>query len=116
MLTWILLLFTLIFAASMVGCGLLLWKCPPKDINSLIGYRTKRSMRSQEAWDFSQRYAGKAWVGLGVVDGLVFIPLSCLPFPEEEEWVVFLFLFIQVVVLLLVCPLTERALKRYFYQ
>ena len=56
---WIPLLFTTIFAIAMVGGGLFLWKCPPKNINGLIGYRTKRSMQNQESWDFAQRYAGK---------------------------------------------------------
>ena len=100
----------------MVGCGLFLWKCPPKDINALIGYRTKRSMESQKAWDFAQCYAGKMWVRLGIADGLVFIPLSFLPIPERQVWVIFLFLFLHAVVLLLVCPLTERALKQYLNQ
>lgn len=30
---------------------------PPKNINGLVGYRTKRSMSSQNAWDFSQVYS-----------------------------------------------------------
>lgn len=30
---------------------------PPKEINYLYGYRTKRSMKSQESWDFAQRYS-----------------------------------------------------------
>jgi len=32
-------------------------KNPPKKINMLMGYRTKRSMQSQEAWDFAQVYS-----------------------------------------------------------
>ena len=30
---------------------------PTKKINTLVGYRTKRSMSSQEAWDFAQVYS-----------------------------------------------------------
>ena len=30
---------------------------PPKKINPLYGYRSKRSMQSQEKWDFAQKYA-----------------------------------------------------------
>lgn len=29
----------------------------PKQINDFVGYRTPRSMRSQEAWDFANRYS-----------------------------------------------------------
>ncbi len=31
----------------------------PKDINSLIGYRTKRSMASKEAWLLANSYSSK---------------------------------------------------------
>ena len=30
---------------------------PPKTINALYGYRTEKSMLSQEAWDFAQKYS-----------------------------------------------------------
>lgn len=30
---------------------------PPKSINSIYGYRTKRSMQSKRNWDFSQKYS-----------------------------------------------------------
>ena len=30
---------------------------PPKEINDFYGYRTKRSKRSKEAWDFAQEYS-----------------------------------------------------------
>lgn len=110
---WIPLLFTAIFAIAMVGGGLFLWKCPPKNINGLIGYRTKRSMQNQESWDFAQRYAGKVWVISGVLDACVFLPLSFLPF-DDEGWGPILFLLAQAFVLLLVCPVTQHALKIRF--
>lgn len=37
--------------------GLYLKVNPPKKINRMIGYRTKRSMDSQAAWDFAQVYS-----------------------------------------------------------
>jgi uncharacterized membrane protein len=39
--------------------GVVFWMCPPKKINGLYGYRTTRSCKSQEAWDFAQRYSAK---------------------------------------------------------
>ncbi|GMQ30248.1 hypothetical protein Aconfl_28910 [Algoriphagus confluentis] len=30
-------------------------KFPPEEINGLNGYRSARSMRSQQAWDFAQK-------------------------------------------------------------
>jgi len=35
--------------------GFVMSQYPPKKINSLYGYRSSASMKSQEAWDFAQR-------------------------------------------------------------
>jgi uncharacterized membrane protein len=35
---------------------------PPKKINHLYGYRTPRSMRSQEAWDCANLYSANAFI------------------------------------------------------
>ena len=37
--------------------GALLKKWPPKNINILCGYRTARSLRNKESWDFAQKIA-----------------------------------------------------------
>ena len=73
---WIFMLFMdLLIPLLMVGLGKLLAKHPPKRINGIYGYRTKRSMKTQETWDFAHRYLGNLWFRLG----LVLIPLSALP-------------------------------------
>ena len=48
---------------------------PPEEINGVYGYRTARSMKNRETWDFAHRYIGGLWVRLG----LVLLPLSVLP-------------------------------------
>ena len=45
--------------------GFILFKFPPKHINSFYGYRTRKSIKSQEIWEFSQRYSAKALMKLG---------------------------------------------------
>lgn len=45
--------------------GFILFKFPPKKINSLYGYRTASSMISQESWDFSQTYSAKQMMYMG---------------------------------------------------
>lgn len=45
--------------------GYLFLKNLPKKINSLYGYRTPRSMKSQERWDFAQDFAAKEMMNLG---------------------------------------------------
>ncbi len=43
---------------------------PPKKINRMMGYRTKSSMKSQDAWDFAQVYSSSLlfnWSLAGIV-------------------------------------------------
>lgn len=49
----------------LIATGYYMLKKPPKSINHFYGYRTKRSMKSQEAWDFSQKYAAKSMLRWG---------------------------------------------------
>ena len=50
----------------MVVFGKLFQHCPGK-INSVFGYRTRRSMASQEAWNFAHHACGKLWFRWGLV-------------------------------------------------
>ena len=47
--------------------GVVFWMYPPKKINEFYGYRTTRSRKSQEAWDFAQRYSAKLMTIFGLV-------------------------------------------------
>lgn len=58
-------LITLILPALMEISGLIMMLHPPKTRNVLFGYRTKRSLLSQETWDFANYYGGTLYVYLG---------------------------------------------------
>ena len=114
---YIMLLVILIMPLMMVGFGLLLMKNPPKKINSYYGYRTRRSVRSQDTWDFAHYYFGKLWL----VCGLVSIPISlvpiCLVLGKSEQVISvagLIVLGIQTLLLLVTILLTERALMKNF--
>lgn len=114
---YIMLLVILIMPLMMVGFGLLLMKNPPKRINSYYGYRTRRSVRSQETWDFAHYYFGKLWL----VCGLVSLPISlvplCLVLGKSEQVISvagLIVLGIQTLLLLVTILLTERALMKNF--
>ena len=47
--------------------ALILYKFPPKKINHLYGYRTAKSMSSQERWDFAQKYSALRMLESGIV-------------------------------------------------
>ncbi|RZJ34201.1 MAG: SdpI family protein [Flavobacterium sp.] len=70
----------LLEGAIFIAAGIFVLVFPPGKINSLYGYRTVASMRSQAAWHFSQNFAAKQvlYAGLFLVAfsaiGLVFTP------------------------------------------
>lgn len=65
--TWIIIGITYILIPSlMTGAGWMIWKHPPKTINTLYGYRTTMSSLNQNTWRFSQEYAGRLWVRWGI--------------------------------------------------
>ena len=50
---------------TLVAVSVAFWIWPPKKINMTYGYRTTRSMKSQSAWDFAQKYSAKWMTVLG---------------------------------------------------
>lgn len=51
----------------MIICGKWFLKSAPKEINTVFGYRTSRSMKNKDTWDFAHKYCGKLWYKWGVV-------------------------------------------------
>lgn len=55
---------------------------PPRKINGLYGYRTKRSMQSQKKWDFAQKYS--AGLGLYLMAALLAVQvLTTIVIPDS---------------------------------
>ncbi len=109
----------LLVPAVMLYFGWRFLKKPPKHINSFYGYRTSRSMKNQQTWDFAHQVCGRLWFRWG----LVLLPLSLLAMllvlgKDTEELGVWLMwvTVIQVVVLLGSIVPVERALKKNFDQ
>jgi len=107
----------LLVPACMLYFGRRFQKKPPKEINSLFGYRTARSMRSQEAWNFAHTYSGRFWYRAGWPTAAVSAVWMVLLFGKEIDAVgasANVLELIQLVPFLAVIPATERALKREF--
>ena len=116
--TWLYVLMgTLLIPLCMIIVGGIFWKKPPQNRNAVYGYRTKRSMASQEAWDFAHRYAGRLWLLLGVVTLVVTI-LAMLNSRGQEKEALHFFGITVVLAQLLpfigTIPATEQALRREF--
>ncbi len=55
---------------------------PPRKINRLYGYRTKRSMQNQKKWDFAQKYS--ADLGLYLMAALLAVQvLATIVIPDS---------------------------------
>lgn len=73
---WVFMLMVdMLVPVSMIGFGKAWSKAAPKEINAVFGYRTDRSMKNRDTWDFAHRYCGKIWL----VCGSVLLPLSIAP-------------------------------------
>ena len=109
----------LLIPGVMLFFGRRFLKHPPKNINALYGYRTSRSMKNQQTWDFAHQVCGKLWFRVG----LILLPVSLAPMLFLRDRSVgeigmgcVPVVAIQVVVLLGSIFPVERALKRNFDQ
>ena len=114
-------LFTLAAALLIPACMLYLGRRfqtrPPRNINMGYGYRSHRSMQSQEAWDFAQVYSGRFWVRAGRPVLAVSLVWMLLLFDRDIGTVgtsAVVLMGIQMLPFLAVIPATERVLRRTF--
>ncbi len=107
----------LLIPGLMIICGKYYIKKAPKNINHFVGYRTKRSMKNNETWNFAHNYMGKLWFKYGVVLLIVSVLLMFLPIGQDEDAVgglAAIITMVQAFVMIVPGVLTEKALKENF--
>ncbi|MBQ8546823.1 MAG: SdpI family protein [Clostridia bacterium] len=73
---WIfMLIMSLLVPLVMIVFGIIFLINAPKGINYIYGYRTRRSMKSKEAWKYSHRLLGILWI----IFGIIFLPIALIP-------------------------------------
>ncbi len=101
----------------MIITGGIMWKHYPKDINGLIGYRTKRSRKNMDTWKFAHEYFGKLWLKTGIIL-LIVSALAHIPFIHSSENTIsvmsIILCMIQCAVIVSTIFPTENALKKTF--
>ena len=114
---WFWLICDLFIPLVMIVVGRMTWKHCPKNINSLIGYRTTRSMKNMDTWKFAHEYCGKLWWKLGwlimILTALMYIPL----YQGNDNMIGIagvVLITIQCTVLIISIYPTEKALKKHF--
>ena len=81
---WFILACDILIPVLMIIIGILMKYIPPKKINSFIGYRTARSMKNIEAWNYAQKYTGKLMLIIGVLSLIPSIVIH-IPFYNEGD-------------------------------
>jgi uncharacterized membrane protein len=109
------LIMTSLLSLTMIGFGLLFVRKAPKNINYIFGYRSALSMKNQETWIFAHKYAGKVWIISGVFTAIISVIVAImLKDFKNYNTLMTILVYLQIVVLLLVIPLTEIALRKNF--
>ena len=107
----------LILPVLMIVLGKVFIKKTPTQINDFYGYRTRRSMKNQAAWDFSHLYCGKLWRKMGwfmlPVSMIVMIPAFGMS-DDIVGAVGGVVVTAECMVMLVSILLTEKALAKQF--
>lgn len=114
---WVMFICSLIIPTIMIVAGRMMWKHCPKEINVLIGYRTKRSMQNEDTWKFAHYFCGKLW---WIIGWTVLVPsaVPLIPFYngtyETIGIVIAITAAVQISALILSIIPTEVALTKHF--
>lgn len=115
---WFMFFCNLLVPIIQIVAGKMMWKSSPGKINKVYGYRTKRSMKNMDTWEFAHEHCGRVWWRVGWVTLIVSV-LAQLPFIHSSEdvsgVVAGVISTLQVCILVLSIFPTERALKKTFY-
>ncbi|WP_420378399.1 SdpI family protein [Gilvibacter sp.] len=104
------LLLAIAYLGVMILLAWLFYKYPPKTINSLYGYRTPNSMKSQAAWDFANRYSSLMMIKITMYSFA--LPFLCYLFYPHLN--ILITLVGHSTLLILILFFTERELKSRF--
>lgn len=112
---WFMFVCNLLIPVILIIAGRMMWKHCPKKINTVYGYRTKRSMKNMDTWRFAHNYCGRLWWKIGWFSLFPSVVVQ-IPFFESSEDVIGIvggiICMIQVVILIASIFLTEAALKK----
>lgn len=110
---------SLFLPVVMLYCGWWFVTDPPDEINGLVGYKTKMSMKNGDTWAYAHRVSGIHWIICGILGLFCALALAVCGFTGviEGDGCFFALMAvqgIQLVLLLSVIPVTEHKLKRRF--
>ena len=114
---WFLFICNLLTPIIMILAGYWAWKHCPSEINPILGYRTKRSMKNINTWKFAHDYAGRLWWKVGWILMILTILVQLTLMNSNTDVIENLSMgvfFVQVLIMLLTIIPVENALKKKF--
>lgn len=116
---WFMFFSDLLTPLILIVIGRMMWKHCPKDINGIVGYRTKRSMKNMDTWRFAHDYCGRLWwkIGWGMLIPSILLQIPFFYSTEDRIGIVgCIIVTIQCILLFLSLFWTEHALKKTFHK
>ncbi|AME06025.1 MULTISPECIES: SdpI family protein [Bacillus] len=95
----------------MAAAGILVTLFPPKSINSLYGYRTKRSMADESQWREGNRFSAILMILFGLLTAAAGFAGSLL-IPLTQPYSLIVQAVCLIAISALIIALTERRLKQ----
>ena len=115
---WFYMLFlSILLPVTMLLIGMRFRKKCPRNINMVLGYRTRRSMKNKHTWEFAHAYCGRIWMwGGGVILPISLTSMLCVLGRDiDTVGYVGAALFVLPILTMIVSVFaTEKALKRNF--
>lgn len=111
------LIMNLLIPVTMIGFGSYFIKKAPKEINSFFGYRTSRSMKNKDTWEFAHHYCGRLWRYMGWIMLSISVIAMLLVIGKDTDLVGDfggILCSVQTALLIVSIFPTEVALKRTF--
>ena len=110
-------LMTMLLPLVMLLFGLYFTRKSPKEINYLFGYRTTRSMKNKDTWEFAHKKIGKLWLAVGAIILPVSAVIMVLVLGQSKDVIGntgSVIVLLQLVPLIATIFPVEKALKENF--
>lgn len=107
----------LLIPLLMIIFGRWMIKCPPKNINSFVGYRTSMSTKNMDTWNFAHKVCGKLWWKIGWIMLVLTIIVESVLMKFDKKLFNMggvIILTIQCIILVISIFPVEKSLNRTF--
>jgi len=107
----------LLIPIIVLGFGFLVKYRPPRTINGFMGYRTVKSMKNQDTWDFAQKQMAHLWIWMGLAETLVsaiIVFFASFQGTEFRNTIEIVMISVQTVLLIISIIPIELALGKNF--